>query len=67
MYTAAKQKQAAYPYVTFAGQLFYDGYHYSAKKGPGGGRGAELQKGKPCATTLWEIHPALAMRIESEP
>ncbi len=47
MYAAAGQKHAAYPYVTFAGQLFYDGFHYSPSKGPGGGRGAQLKPGTP--------------------
>jgi hypothetical protein len=62
MYAAAGTNKATYPKVTFAGQLFYDGTHYNAAN-PGGGRGAQLQKGTPCATTLWELHPALAMRV----
>lgn len=63
MYAAAKANNKTYPKVTFAGQLFYDGTHFTASK-PGGGRGAQLAPGTPCATRLWELHPALALNIE---
>ncbi len=51
--------------VQITGQLFFDVYHFFRRPNdPGGGRGSQLGTGLPMhATTNWEIHPIIDIKV----
>ena len=51
--------------VQITGQLFFDVFHFFQKPNePGGGRGSQLGPGLPMhATTDWEIHPIIDIKL----
>ena len=51
--------------VQITGQLFFDVFHFFQKPNdPGGGRGSQLGTGLPMkATTDWEVHPIIDIKI----